>query len=77
MNIKTATAIAIGGIAITLLMSLGGSFLISAMANSGDMTRERLGFISTTYYVTQGVIHYGSLLVFFLALYARQQKEQP
>ena len=76
MNIKTATAIAIGGIAITLLMSLGGSFLISAMARSGDMTHERLGFITTTYYVTQGVIHHGSLLVFFFALYARQ-KEQP
>ena len=76
MNIKTATAIAIGGIAITLLMSLAGQFLISAMLRSGDMTHERIGFIQTTYFMTQSVIHYGSLLVFFLALYSRQ-KEQP
>ena len=76
MNIKTATAIALGGIAITLLMSLGGQLLSNALARSGDMTHERMGFITTTYYMTQSVIHYGSLLVFFFALYARQ-KEQP
>jgi hypothetical protein len=75
MNIKTATAIAIGGVAISLLMSLCGQLLLSAMLNS-DMSRERIGVIQTTYFMTQSVIHYGCLLVFFFALYARQ-KSQP
>lgn len=75
MNIKTATAIAIGGVATTLVMSLGGQYLISAMASSGDLSRERFATIQMAYYTTMGVIHYGSLLVFFIALYARQKEQ--
>jgi len=75
MNIKTATAIAIGAIALTLLMSLCGQLLIPWLLRSGDMTRERIGAIQAAWFMTQAFIHYGGLLVFFFALYSRQKEQ--
>lgn len=73
MTIKTATGIAIAGISIALLMSIGGQFLIALLFNYADMTREKFGMVQGVYFFVQAVIHYGSLLVFFIALYSRQK----
>jgi hypothetical protein len=73
MTIKTATQLVILGIAITFFMSILGPFLLSWMVRNSALTSEHIGMIQTAWYSTLSVLHYGSLLIFFIALRSRQQ----
>ena len=76
MNIKTATAIAIAGIAISFVMSIVGQFLLSWLVQSAS-SRESIANVQRGYFMMQSVLHYGCLLVFFVTLYSRQKEQAP
>jgi hypothetical protein len=72
MSIKTATTIAITGVAIGLLMALAGPFAPAFFAGDHS-TYERLGVILTYYRFAQNVAVEGGLLVFLVVLASKQK----
>ena len=73
MTIKTATGLAIVGLSIALLMSLFGQFLFSWLYQHSEMPRDSIGTVQSIYFAAHSILDYGSLLIFFSALYSRQK----
>jgi hypothetical protein len=72
MSIKTATTIAIVGVAIGLVLALAGPVIPALLA--GDYsTRERFAVVLGFYRLAQNVATEGGLLVFLVVLGSKQK----
>jgi hypothetical protein len=73
MSIRTATILAIIGLGLGLVMSLGGQYLLNSISRSFDLQAESFRLISTIYFDVKSVLQEGSLLVFFISLFLNQR----
>ena len=73
MSIKTATKIAIYGVAVGIIMNLSGQYLYDWLKNELGMSSESALTFNRAYWCVRTIVLYGSILVFLITLNSKQK----
>ena len=73
MSIKTATRIAIYGVAVGIIMGIAGQFLFDWLQSGFGMSSEAALTFNRVYWCVRTILLEGSILLFLIVLHSKQK----
>lgn len=74
MSIKTATRIAIYGVAVGIIMALAGQYLFDWLTHGLGMSSEAALSFNRAYWCVHMIFLDGSILLFLIVLHSKQKE---